>query len=77
MVCSARGGCWLLGHGGPLLPVCNTGVSSAEQESVAGMRQQRAGPQEPAEGKVGSLLADGAVAWAAFVRNQCKDCSEV
>lgn len=76
-MCSAHGGCWLLGHGGPLLPMCNTEMSSAEQGSMAGMRQQRANLQEPAEGEVGSLLAAGAGVWSAFARNQYKDCFEV
>lgn len=57
--------------------MCNTEMSSAEQGSMAGMRQQRANLQEPAEGEVGSLLAAGAGVWSAFARNQYKDCFEV
>lgn len=56
-MCSARGGCWLLRHSGLLLPMGNTGMSSAEWE-------------------FGSWGA-GAGAWAAFARNQYKDCYEV
>lgn len=75
-MCSAQGGYWLLRHS-VLLSMRNTGMTSAEQGSMAGMRHQRAGLQEPAEGEVGSLQASGDGAWAAFARNQYKDCFEV
>ena len=65
-----------MGHGGPLLPICNAAICSAERGSVAGTRQQRAGLQEPAEGEASSSLAAGAKAWAAFAGNQYKACFE-
>ena len=72
----ARGGRWLTGHGGPLLPTCNAAMSSAKRRSTAGARQRRAGLQERAEGEAGSLLGAGPRAWAAFAGNRYKDCFE-
>lgn len=67
-MCSAQGGCWLLRHGSLLLPMGNTGMSCAEHRSVAGMRQQRAGLQEPAEGEVGSLESWGCICQKSILR---------
>lgn len=65
-----------MGHGGPLLTICNAAMSSAERGSVAGTRQRRAGLQEPAEGEAGSPRVAGARAWAAFDGNRYKGCFE-